>query len=436
MTHAGVWRQCCLGRKTTAGFAGGGRRQRQEAAASTDHLHYKPFKGASRVIAKPIHDIVESDLLALVETRAAESRHLEFKRQLPDGTDQGKVKFLRSVTAFANTAGGDLIYGIDAVEGEANSITSLDVQSRDQVLQRLESLCAAGADPRLSGVQFRWVSLTGGGASLVVRVPQSWNAPHRVTASNHNHFYGRNSAGVYPMDVVELRRAFTLSGEVAQRIRTFRADRILSLSSGHGPMLLQPGAIGVLHVIPLQAFTSEIRLEFAKPSTAMQQIYPIGSRGHNDRLNLDGRLAFRSDSEGRSFGYAQLFRNGIIEAATVHPERNTQKVLPSLTYEEDILRALNAYLPALQALGLETPAYVFFSLLGIKGYRMGVDRSRHFDADTFVADRELLNFPEVLVSDWTSDTSILMRPVFDTVWNAFGLMRSFNYDGKGEWIGR
>lgn len=28
-----------------------------------------------------------------------------------------------------------------------------------------------------------------------------------------------------------------------------------------------------------------------------------------------------------------------------------------------------------------------------------------------------------------------MRPLFDVVWNAFGLARSFNYNEKGEWVG-
>lgn len=386
------------------------------------------------MIAKLLSDIVEADLLALIESGVAESRHLEFKRQLPDATEQGKGRFLKAVTALANTAGGDLIYGLEAEEGIAKRIEALQVTSRDQVLLRLESLCANGVDPRLVGVQFHWVPLLGGGFALIVRVTRSWNAPHRVVASNH--FYGRNAAGSFPMDVTELRRAFTLSGEIATRIREFRAQRLFALSSQQGPVAMHDGAIGVLHVLPLQAFTSVIQIDLDERRSAVHQIHPLGSRGYDSRLNLDGRLTLRRDNEGRSFGFAQLFRNGIVEAATVHVAYEGAKSLASEAYELDILRALNSYLPALRDLGVETPAYVFFSLLGVKGYRMGVSRQRFFETENFVADRDVLDFPEIMVTDWDCDTERLMRPLFDMVWNAFGLMRSFNYNDQGEWVGQ
>lgn len=386
------------------------------------------------MIPKPLSDIVEADLLAMIDSGVAENRHLEFKQQLPDASDQGKGRFLKAVTALANTAGGDLIYGFAAEEGIATSIKPLDVTSRDQVLLRLESLCATGVDPRLVGVHFHWVPLAAGGFVLVVRVPKSWNAPHRVGASNQ--FYARNAAGSFPMDVTELRHAFTVSGEITQRMRAFRAERLLALSSQQGPVVLQAGAVGVLHVLPLQAFSGSLQVDLDDRRSAVHQIHPLGSSGYDYRLNLDGRLAFRRDNEGRSFGYAQLFRNGIVEAASVHAEHRGAKFLASESYELDILRALNSYLPALRDLGVETPAYVFFSLLGVKGFRMGLSRHRFIDTDTYMADRDVLDFPEILITDWACDTGRLMRPLFDVVWNAFGLAKSFNYNDQGEWVGQ
>lgn len=385
------------------------------------------------MLSKPLSDITEADLLALIQSGVAESRHLEYKRQLPDASDQGKAKFLKAVTALANTSGGHLIYGIAAEEGIAMSLEPLEVTSRDQVLLRLEHLCSNGVDPRLVGVHFHWVSLAEGGFALVVRVPKSWNSPHRVGVTNH--FYARNAAGSFPMDVTELRRAFSLSGELAQRLREFRAERLLALSTNQGPVTLQAGAIGVLHVLPLQAVWGAFHIELDERQSAVQQIGPLGRSGYDSRLNLDGHLAFRRDNNGRSFGYAQLFRNGMVEASTVYAEHAGVKFLPSEAFEADILRALNSYLPALRDLGVETPAYVFFSLLGVKGYRMGVPRHRFLESDTFIADRDVLDFPEIVVTNWACNTDQLMRPLFDVVWNAFGLPRSYNYNDKGEWVG-
>lgn len=386
------------------------------------------------MIPKPPLEIREIDLLNLIKERVAENRQLEFKRQLPEANDQGKAKFLKAITALANTAGGDLIYGIEAEEGIPKSLAPLAVISKDQVLLRLEDLCANGVDPRLTGTQFRWITLSNGGDALVVRVPRSWNAPHRVKLSSQ--FYARNAGGSFPMDVTELRRAFNLSGEIAERIRSFRANRMLALSTAQSPIALQHGAIGVLHVIPLQSFATDILIDISEAS-ASQQIYPIGASGWNDRLNIDGRLKYRSDREGRrSYGYAQLFRSGIIEAATVYSAHEGQKVLPSLAYERDILRSLKSYLSASKMLGIETPAYVFFSLIGITGYRMGVSSQWFMETETFIADRDVLDFPEVTILDWSCDIAIAMRPLFDMVWNSFGLARSFNYDENGCWADR
>lgn len=115
------------------------------------------------MIVKPIDSIIEADFQELIEDGVQESKHIEYKRELPDNSEQGKIKFLRSVTAFANTQGGDLIYGMDAVDGVPRQLMPLSMSSADQVLQRLEQLSANGTDPRLTGVQYRFVPLAAGG---------------------------------------------------------------------------------------------------------------------------------------------------------------------------------------------------------------------------------------------------------------------------------
>jgi hypothetical protein len=130
------------------------------------------------------------------------------------------------------------------------------------------------------------------------------------------------------------------------------------------------------------------------------------------------------------------FATALWRRRRVHAAYQGTKFLPGEAYERDLLDALNSYLPALRALGAETPAYVYFSLLGIKGYRMGVSSQRFFDADTFVADRDVLDFPEITITDWACDIDRVMHPLFDVVSNAFGLTRSFNYDEQGNWVGQ
>jgi hypothetical protein len=391
------------------------------------------------VIAKPIESVVEADLQQLIEAGTPESKCIEYKRALPEASDQGKVKFLKSVTALANTQGGDLIYGMEAVEGVPQRLCQLAMASADTVLQRLESLCADGVSPRLKGVQYRFVPLAEGGEVLLIRVAKSWNSPHRVTTGGHAHFYGRNAAGAYQLDVAELRQAFTLSESVAERIRAFRADRLLKLGSGDAPVSLLPGARVILHVVPLQSLTSDLRVDVASREQQrlqlFQRIAPPGANGWSQRLNLDGRLTYSGDDNETSRAYALIFRSGIIEAVQVWDEWNGEKILPGLAYERDIISALQAYLTALPELGVTTPAYIFLSLLGITGHRFAVDNRRFMGRD-HCADRDAVVLPEVLIEDWAADPAETMRPVFDMIWNAFGYERSFNYDENGRWSAR
>jgi hypothetical protein len=83
-------------------------------------------------------------------------------------------------------------------------------------------------------------------------------------------------------------------------------------------------------------------------------------------------------------------------------------------------------------LGVVPPAYVFLTITGLEGYRLGVTKFR-FPEEPYMADRDSLILPEATLEDWTADPATIMRPAFDMVWNAFGLERSFNYDEAGNW---
>jgi hypothetical protein len=43
--------------------------------------------------------------------------------------------------------------------------------------------------------------------------------------------------------------------------------------------------------------------------------------------------------------------------------------------------------------------------------------------------------PEILIESETADLPRAFKPVFDMVWNAFGHLKSGNYDAAGKWVG-
>jgi predicted HTH transcriptional regulator len=64
------------------------------------------------MISKPIDKIEWSDLESLIDDQISERRTIDYKRSLPSNSDDDKKNFLYDVSSFANTVGGDLIYGI------------------------------------------------------------------------------------------------------------------------------------------------------------------------------------------------------------------------------------------------------------------------------------------------------------------------------------
>jgi predicted HTH transcriptional regulator len=128
------------------------------------------------MIAKRIEEIREVDLQALIANGVAEGRTIDYKNALPTGADESKRDFLADVSSFANTLGGDLVYGMDESGGLPASITPLAISDVDFEKQRLDSLIQSGISPRVR-THIHSVALENGDNALVVRIERSWSGP-------------------------------------------------------------------------------------------------------------------------------------------------------------------------------------------------------------------------------------------------------------------
>src|SRR5215813_3230520 len=166
------------------------------------------------MLQKQLEKIDLTDLERLLGV-AREGKTLEFKQLMPAKSDREVIQFLSAVSAFANSTGGDLLIGIMAEDGIAKSITGIPIAGFDDEKLRLEQLLADNIEPRLPVVGFHSVPCGNGNHVVAIRVQRSWLLPHRVLKNDK--FYGRNSAGKYPLDVGELRNAFALREAVSSR---------------------------------------------------------------------------------------------------------------------------------------------------------------------------------------------------------------------------
>jgi hypothetical protein len=386
------------------------------------------------MISKPISSITKEDIDALVSNEVSENRTLDYKETLPGNSDGEKYEFLADVSSFANSSGGDILYGVreKREEGRQTGIPEAAVGlsgiTADTAIQRLDAIMRDGIAPRIGNV--RIVSVPGfeNAPILLVRIPKSWLSPHMIV-KRESRFYSRNNAGKYPLDLAEIRSAFALSESLPDKIRRFRDDRIAKIIADETPVKLTGSSRVVLHVLPIAALDPITRIDTALLSgKIVRGIYFVGN---NFRHNFDGYLMFdQAQNPPVCRSYVQVFRTGAIEVVDSLQPTHEEKLIGGNYFEGWVIGALDRYLKLEEELQLQPPLFVMLSLVGIRGYKMSTGVFRD-DGDSI--DRDTLFLPDIIVEGYDVPAAKILRPAFDTLWQASGFERSPSYDKEGDW---
>jgi predicted HTH transcriptional regulator len=133
------------------------------------------------MLTKRLEDIGLTDIEVLKDKGVAEGHFLDFKATGVGSSHYERREFLADASAFANASGGDIIYGVAESAGVAIGVPGYDLPDPDKEELRLKSLLRDGVEPRLTNAGIRWLTMGGTRGVLLVRIPRSWVAPHRVT---------------------------------------------------------------------------------------------------------------------------------------------------------------------------------------------------------------------------------------------------------------
>jgi hypothetical protein len=389
-----------------------------------------------------IFETSQLDIQRLITDRVQEGPHLDFKRDLPLPSawdSSARHELLADVTAFANASGGDIIYGIDENSAaEAAAICPQGFASVDQEVRRIQDLLLNGAEPRLPGVQVHPLKVIEGattGYVLIIRIPQSWAAPHRVKTNQH--VFVREGLRKRPLDVPELRALFVRTESQAQRVRDFRTGRLAKILTGETPARLEVGPKLVVHAIPTQAALGLVQIDPVPYSRGTSYLPMIPrTSGFPATLNFDGAFVIRPLRSQHKDGYTQLFRQGYFEGVCVlRPHYGLgEHVLPGGFYEDYVNHFLERVREELDSHGLRGDMAVFLSLLDADrvvfagpsdGGPKGPPTRHYFDRDSLL-------LPEVLIpAEVTLGRG--MRPLYDLMCQSAGMEGSTNYGMDGEW---
>jgi Putative DNA-binding domain len=406
---------------------------------------------------KPLAEVEESDLQMLLDNNIREGREVEYKGVLTIHTDEQKLEFLYDVSSFANASGGYLFYGIKESKEDAGKpieVCGLKGENPGKKIVDMENIIRTGLEPRLHGVAIFPVSLPSheGHIAIALHILKSYASPHMVKSSGR--FFSRNSVGKFPLDVAQLRTAFELAGTTAERIRSFRVERLSRISSGEetpAPLGEQEPKL-VLHMVPFNAFSAPESLDLRSLNDAMNgQLWkPLLAwdlePNVDVRFNIDGIVRLNNRGNPPStVAYTQVFRNGIIETVDmsllgvymwstgIKGNIADTKSLNGETYERKLLETVKRFIKVQRLLGIEPPFFIMVSLLGVKGHRIVHPMfENNFTPFTEAIDRANLVIPEIIIENFDTDLARAMKPIFDTVWNAAGREGSLNYDEAGK----
>ncbi len=319
----------------------------------------------------PLDAIIEQYLRDLIQTGARESLYIDYKRETYGGNDAARREFLADICSFANAGGGDIVIGMAEGEGVKKGV-AIDIVpfkgSADDELRRLEQMARDGIEPRIIGLAVRIVPVSGG-VVLVVRIPKSYNPPHRVAFQGSKRFYARSSGGRYEPNVEELRNLFLAAPHLHERIRAFRMERIARIAAGETPVALYKGSPGraVLHIVPYSAFGGSDPYLIRKLEKNWQFFPPFARENATfHEVNFEGFVTLRNYAEDPSehASYCQVFRHGALEAVNyINPDDVYSQSAFYHYFMPRILDSVFRLTNALARCDIAPPYVVMFSLL-------------------------------------------------------------------------
>lgn len=146
------------------------------------------------------------DITALIDNEAEESVHLDFKAAGSlSKDDKKKAEIAKDVSAFANSDGGIIVYGIEEQEHKAHALSYIDGNTYTK--EWLEQVIQDNIQRRIEGLEIFPIRDNGDitKSIYIVKIPRSSNTPHM---SADKCYYKRNNFRSVKMEEYEVRDLF------------------------------------------------------------------------------------------------------------------------------------------------------------------------------------------------------------------------------------
>lgn len=395
-----------------------------------------------------LESITVEDLQQLINGKSTESRYIDYKKgtysEPQDKTKRDEVhtEFLKDVSSFANSDGGDIVIGMTETNGVPDGFFPFQGNADEERL-RLEQIARSGLKPQIFNLQTRQIPYQSGHI-IIIRIPRSYHSPHQISFNNHNRYYIRANNGKYEPDVNSLRYLFNSTMQFEHQVRSWRNERIDKINSKRTPVILDSNrAILAIHLIPYSFTDPNTRLDLTKIESNKKHFIPQNDRIIDKDLthyycdqsfyNFDGYL-FYTNHKGKNKmqrAYTQIFRSGAIESVSSiskeipHQTDSTklESVISTDLIQNFITHCSHDYATGLSKLGITAPVVMSISLLAIKNCVIRKNYSCN-STSALIPQEENLIFTEIILPHPHIDKiehTKLLKPLLEHLANTIGL---------------
>jgi Putative DNA-binding domain len=163
-------------------------------------------------LPKLFDELTLRDLERYVADGQEEHLHLDFKTVRDPGMTSGddKRNFACSVSGFANSAGGLIVWGVEARKNPAGvdcAVSLKQIPSPRTLLTRLNSLSGEATEPSVDGTLHRVVEADPDNGFVLTLVPESDRGPH-MAKLGENRYYKRSGDSFYRMEHYDIADMF------------------------------------------------------------------------------------------------------------------------------------------------------------------------------------------------------------------------------------
>ena len=159
----------------------------------------------------------EDGIDRLVAERTQESVTLDFKEARGAGTgtlaNEDRKTFGKALSAFSNSAGGLLVFGVEARKGDDNVDCAQEAKPINNIARfKSEATTASGQllQPRHDGIVVEAIPSTRqpGAGYLLVHIERSERRPHRSEAAGQKQYFKRAGDSSFEMEHYDIEDAF------------------------------------------------------------------------------------------------------------------------------------------------------------------------------------------------------------------------------------